>query len=85
MVEALSKFPTPKNRTDVRSLQGLVQQFEAFDPEISQLMIPLRSLNSSRTSFVWEETHEQAFQKLKQGHLETFRSYWQLHLHSSCL
>ena len=65
LVEALTKFPTPTKKTDVRSFLGLAQQFEAFTPKISELSAPLRSLVGKNSAFIWEQPHTDAFTALK--------------------
>ena len=54
IVKALGGFPTPVNRTDVCSFCGLVQQFQAFSPNLTDLLAPIRSLLSPKSAFVWE-------------------------------
>ncbi len=66
LVEALSLFPTPKNRTDVRSFNGLVQQFEALSPNLTNLMTPIRALLSPKATFQWLESQQEAFEKILQ-------------------
>lgn len=44
LVKALRNFPTPKNKSDLWSFTGLVQQFEAFTPKLAELCQPLRDL-----------------------------------------
>jgi hypothetical protein len=61
LVEGLTKFPCPKNRTDVRSFCGLVQQFEALSPHLTDLMEPIRALLSPKVTFLWTEDQEKAF------------------------
>ena len=63
LVDALTKFPTPLNKTDVRSFCGLAQQFEPFTPQLSELLEPLRPLTCSSSTFVWEEPHQRAFDR----------------------
>ncbi len=61
LLEALQGFPTPKNRTDVKSFAGLVQQFEALSPRLTELMEPIRPLMSPKATFIWTEDQENAF------------------------
>ncbi|QQP37577.1 Transposon Tf2-6 polyprotein [Caligus rogercresseyi] len=63
LVDALTKFPVPKNRTDVRSFCGLVQQFEALSADLTGLLEPIRALLPARSAFVWEGLQQQAFEK----------------------
>lgn len=62
LVSALSKFPVPVSKTDVRSFCGLIQQFEAFSHEITELAGPLRSLLSLKSAFIWETVHQKSFE-----------------------
>ena len=41
MVEAISEFPAPKDLTNLRSLIGLVIQFNDFNPDLKQAMEPI--------------------------------------------
>ena len=66
LVRAFKDFPVPTNKTDVRSFCGLAQQFEEFDPQLSALLSPLRSLLSSKSVFQWEAVHQEAFVKARQ-------------------
>ena len=66
LVQALQKFPVPTNRTDVRSFCGLVQQFEAFCPELTEWLAPIRALLSPKADFVWSSSQASAFSKVIQ-------------------
>ena len=48
IIDAISIFPTPANRTDLRSFFGLVNQLSASTNTISTLLTPLRPLLSKR-------------------------------------
>ena len=65
IIDAISKFPTPTNRTDLRSFFGLVNQLSASTNTISMLLTPLRPLLSSKNDFKWSVTHDKAFQTTK--------------------
>ena len=62
LIKALTEFPTPQNRTDVRSFCGLAQQFEAFTPWLTEVLAPIRCLLSPKAEFVWESVHQKAFE-----------------------
>ncbi len=64
LVRGLTNFPIPKNRIDICSFCGLVQQFEAFSADIAELARPLRSLLSPRVTFIWEGPQQHAFGEL---------------------
>lgn len=65
LTSAISLFPTPQNVSDLRSFFGLVNQVASFVDDVSELLMPLRSLLSSKNEFVWEERHERAFSAAK--------------------
>ena len=64
LVKALSSFPVPTNRTDIRSFCGLVQQFQAFSPHLTDMLNPIRSLLSPKSAFFWEAPQQEAFSQV---------------------
>ena len=62
LIKALTEFPTPQIRTDVRSFCGLAQQSEAFTPWLTEVTVPIRCLLSPKADFVWETVHQKSFQ-----------------------
>ena len=67
IVEAIQRFPTPTNRTDLRSFFGLVNQLSASTETIAPLLAPLRSLLSVKNEFMWVANHKTAFDKVKES------------------
>ena len=65
ITDAIAKFPTPNNRTDLRSFIGLANQLSASTDSIATLLAPLRPLLSTKNDFVWSENQDQAFHKVK--------------------
>ena len=65
ITEAITKFPTPTNRTDLRSFFGLVNQLSSSTNTIAPLLTPLRPLLSTKNDFLWSLDHQQAFTILK--------------------
>ena len=63
ITDAISKFPTSANHTD---LQSLVNQMPASLSIISSLLTLLHPLFSTKNDFQWSATHAQAFQTGKQ-------------------
>ena len=66
ITNAITKFPSPTTRTDLKSFFGLANQLAAGTDKIAELLEPLRPLLSSKNEFVWSTTHEQALSKAKQ-------------------
>lgn len=67
ITEAISRFPTPTNRSDLRSFLGLVNQLSASTPAIAALLTPLRPLLSTKNEFTWSKMLTQAFNEVKQS------------------
>ena len=66
IIDAISNFPAPTSRTELRSFFGLVNQLSASTSTISSLLAPLRPLLSTKNDFLWSPTHSQAFQVAKE-------------------
>ena len=67
IIDAISKFPTPANRTDLQSFFGLLNQLSASTNTVSTLLTPLHPLLSTKNDFQWSATHDQAFQTAKES------------------
>ncbi|XP_043191676.1 uncharacterized protein K02A2.6-like [Amphibalanus amphitrite] len=67
LTSAISSFPTPKNISELRSFFGLANQVAPFVDELSELLLPLRPLLSTRNEFIWDEQQEQAFISAKKA------------------
>ena len=65
ITEAISKFPTPTNRSDLRSFFGLVNQLSSSTDIIAELLSPMSSLLSTKNEFVWSSEHDQALAHAK--------------------
>ena len=64
LVKSLNSFTVPTNRTDIRSFCGLIQQFQAFSPHLTEMLSPIRSLLSPKSAFVWEAPQQEAFSQV---------------------
>ena len=65
ITDAISQFPAPTNRTDLRSFFGLVNQISSTTNVVAPLLIPLRPLLSTKNEFLWSPNHQQAFDATK--------------------
>ena len=66
ITQAISGFPTPSSRTDLRSFFGLVNQLTGSSDRVSSALAPLRPLLSTRNDFVWDTAHTESFLKAKE-------------------
>ena len=64
LFEAIEKFPTPKNLTDLRSWHGLINQV-SYTFASADIMQPFRTLLSSKTPFTWTEELDKLFETSK--------------------
>ncbi len=64
LVNALTHFPRPVSRTDARSFCRLVQQFEAFSPDITAMKKPITEIMSTKSVFQWRPRQEEAFRRV---------------------
>ena len=71
-LEAVSKFPKPKNKKDMRSFPGLVQFCHRFVPKLSIMCAPL--FNTLRKCcpdvICWTSENSACFEKVKQAVLD---------------
>ena len=67
ITDAISKFPTPSSRTDLRSFFGLTNQLSTSTDAIASLLAPLRPLLSTKNEFMWTTDHDRAFQTAKES------------------
>ena len=67
ITEAISSFPTPASRTDLRSFFGLANQLSASTATVAELLAPLRPLLSTKNDFTWSPALDQAFVTAKKS------------------
>jgi hypothetical protein len=66
-VDAVMKWPQPKNIHDIRSFLGLAGYYRRFVKDFSKLASPLTNLLHKNIPFKWTEKQEAAFTELKQA------------------
>ena len=67
ITDAISSFPTPANRTDLRAFFGLANQLSASTATIANLLAPMRPLLSTKNEFAWSPDLDHAFTTAKQA------------------
>ena len=55
----------PKDRSELETILGVVKYLTRFAPNLATLTAPLRNLLKKDVEFVWNEYHDEAFQKIK--------------------
>jgi len=66
ITRAITHFPTPTNRSELRSFIGLVNQLSSGTNTITTLLAPLRPLLSTKNEFLWTAEHDAAIANAKQ-------------------
>ena len=65
-VEAISKMRRPKDKAETRRLLGMITYLSKFIPQLSEVTQPLREVTKQDTQFLWSNSHDQAFNKVKE-------------------
>ncbi len=63
ITDAISSFPTPANRTDLRAFFGLANQLSASTAAVAGLLAPLHPLLSTKNEFQWSPELSEVFSK----------------------
>ena len=64
-VEAITKYPRPTNRTEVRAFLGITMYYRQFIKKFSEITVPLHKLLKKAQKFEWTEERENTFKKIK--------------------
>ena len=64
-VKAVENLQNPTNRSELRSVLGLITYFSRFIKDYATLVEPLRELNRSRQKWEWTKRHTQALNDIK--------------------
>ena len=64
-VEAVMSWKRPKSVFEIRSFLGLAGYYRRFIEDFSQLAAPMKRLTRKEVKFIWDDSCERAFQKLK--------------------
>lgn len=66
IINAISEFPIPKTKTDLRSFQGMANQLAGFNEELTRVLNPIRDLLKHDVEFFFDDIHRKSFEKAKQ-------------------
>ena len=72
-IDAIQSFPVPKNRTDVKSWFGLVNQVSNYG-QLRDVMAPFRPFLSPKTKFEWGPDLDRAFRLSKLAIVESIKA-----------
>lgn len=66
-VEAIQRYPRPKTIKHIQSFLGLCSYFRRYVRDFSKISRPLTFLLKKEQPFLWTESQEQSFEKLKKA------------------
>ena len=64
-LSAIRQMDAPKDRSELETILGMVTYLTRFAPNLATLTAPLRNMLKKDVEFVWNESHYEAFQKIK--------------------
>jgi transposase InsO family protein len=64
-VRAVTEWPQPKNKREIRAFLGLTNYYRRFIPSFSEIAAPLTDLTGKDVPFCWTEREQLAFELLK--------------------
>ena len=64
-VEAITEYPAPTDKAELRRFLGMVNQLMKFTPNLAEITKPLRDLLSKKSAWLWGSLQEKAFQQVK--------------------
>ena len=75
-VNDIHKMPTPQSKKDLQRFLGLMTYMGSFIPNLSTLAAPLQDLLKKDAAFIWQEDHEETFQRVKASITEQSITYY---------
>ena len=64
-IKAIQTFPSPTNRTELRRLNGMLNQLARFVPHLATINAPMRELLKEGREWMWGLEQEKAFSRIK--------------------
>ena len=64
-IKAITEYPVPKTRKELRRFCGLCVFEQKFIENSSITLEPLHKLAGAKSDFIWTDTHQHAFEKIK--------------------
>lgn len=64
-ITAIQNYDQPKNKKDLQRFLGLINYLRNFMPNVAEITSPLRHLIKKNAEFIWNGTHRESVQMLK--------------------
>jgi predicted CoA-binding protein len=65
-IQGILNMQCPRTLKDVRCFVGIVNFYRDLYPKRAETLAPLTDLCGQKTKFIWTDTQESAFQKMKE-------------------
>ncbi|GBN38584.1 Retrovirus-related Pol polyprotein from transposon 17.6 [Araneus ventricosus] len=65
-IKAIVEMPTPKSKTEVRRLLGMINFLSKFIPNVSKVTAPLIEIIHENVGFNWGKEQEMSFENIKE-------------------
>ncbi|GBO09304.1 Retrovirus-related Pol polyprotein from transposon 17.6 [Araneus ventricosus] len=65
-IKAIVEMPTPKSKTEIRRLLGMINFLSKFIPNVSKVTAPLREIIHENVEFNWGKEQEMPFENIKE-------------------
>ena len=64
-IQGMLDLTTPRNQKEVRKFVGMVNFYKNMWPKCSSILGPLTNITGKGKRFIWEDSHQKAFDKMK--------------------
>lgn len=65
-VKDIIRYPAPKSKKELMRFLGMVGYYRRYCPNFAEIVTPLTNLLSKKAKFLWDETCQSSFKKVKQ-------------------
>ena len=70
-VSAIVNYPSPTSKTELRRVNGMLNQLSKFIPNLTSLTAPMRELLKKSRDWLWDVPQEKAFAEIKKAFTST--------------
>ena len=64
-IKAIQDLRRPEDKSELRTLLGMVGYLQKFLPKLSKITLPLREMDKNNVVFTWDDNHQTCFDKIK--------------------
>ena len=64
-IRPLAGMPVPNNKRELQAFLGIINYLGKCSPGMTEVCAPLQKLTSSKTTWTWNASYQQTFEKAK--------------------